>query len=459
MNIALTSRTRESSWMAAAVLLGAACGLVVLKAGASVVPTLLAVGVAVLVALAVLRDTRVGLYAMLIALPLDVVGRIVTEPVVITAYHITLLITMASWALARYVRRDDEPRLELSIVHVGVLVLIAAAVWSLPFSLDRSATLVATIRLLFIAAFFFVFSTYLREERTADRVLVVLAITGAASACVALTQFAFPEFNIGNARLLGTGGDVISRPAGFFHDPNYLAAFLSLSIVAAVARAAYCRRLGQAVPWLAAALVSSAGLAVTLSRTGLVGVAVGLVACVLMAPRGRRKVLLLALVVGAVLVVSLSPGLLLQRVASIGDLSGDPSLSTRYFMAGSTVEIIEDHWVFGTGLQAYRQAYPAYRSLDSMPQILQPHELPLALPAEMGVMGLIAEVIIISGVVAEVAGRHHRGWNVWESAGIAGLLAMLVQSLFQYYLFFEYLWLFLALTVAATRFTSAAEEV
>jgi len=459
VNIALTSRTRESSWMAAAVLLGAACGLVVLKAGASVVPTLLAVGVAVLVALAVLRDTRVGLYAMLIALPLDVVGRIVTEPVVITAYHITLLITMASWALARYVRRDDEPRLELSIVHVGVLVLIAAAVWSLPFSLDRSATLVATIRLLFIAAFFFVFSTYLREERTADRVLVVLAITGAASACVALTQFAFPEFNIGNARLLGTGGDVISRPAGFFHDPNYLAAFLSLSIVAAVARAAYCRRLGQAVPWLAAALVSSAGLAVTLSRTGLVGVAVGLVACVLMAPRGRRKVLLLALVVGAVLVVSLSPGLLLQRVASIGDLSGDPSLSTRYFMAGSTVEIIEDHWVFGTGLQAYRQAYPAYRSLDSMPQILQPHELPLALPAEMGVMGLIAEVIIISGVVAEVAGRHHRGWNVWESAGIAGLLAMLVQSLFQYYLFFEYLWLFLALTVAATRFTSAAEEV
>ena len=459
VNTAITSRPHETAWIAAAVALGAAGGLVVLKAGASVVPTLLAIVAAVVLALAILRDTRVGLYAMLVALPLDLLGRIITEPIVITAYHITLVLTMVSWALARYLDRAGAPRLELTIVHVGVLALLGAAVWSLPFSLDSTATTIATARLLFIAAFFFVFSVYLRDERTADRVLMVLAITGAASAAVALVQFAFPELNTGNAHVLGTGMAVINRPAGFFHDPNYLAAFLSLAVIAAVARASHCGRFTQALPWLAAALVSAAGLAVTLSRTGLVGVAVGLLACVLMAPRRRRKALLLALAVGAVLVVSISPGLLVERATSIADVSGDASLATRYYMAGSTVEIMKDHWVFGTGLQAYAQAYPAYRTLGSMPNILQPHELPLALPAEMGVLGLIAEAIIIAGVVAEVAGRRHLGWNAWESAGIAGLAAILVQSLFQYYLFFEYLWLFLALTVAATRFASTVEEV
>jgi len=459
VNTRVRSFDQQFAWLAVAVLLGAAAGLVVLRVGAAVGPTLLAVAAASLLALAIMRDTRLGLYAMLIAIPLDVVGRIITEPVVITAYHITLLVTMASWILARYLDRPGSPRIEWSIVHVGVLALLAAAVWSLPFSLDRTSTIIATIRLLFIAAFFFVSAAHMRDERTTERVLAVVVVTGALSACVALVQFARPEFSVGNPHMLGTGMDVINRPAGLFHDPNYLAAFLSLSVVGAVARAVHARRLVGALPWLAGALISAAGLAVTLSRTGLVGVAVGLLACILMAPRGRRSALLLALLVGAVLVVSISPGLLVERAASISDVSGDASLSTRYLMIGSTVEMIQDYWVFGTGLKAYEKAYPAYRQLGSMTQILQPHELPLALPAEMGVMGLMAEVLIVAGFVAEVAGRRHRGWNAWESAGVAGVLAILVQSLFQYYLFFEYLWLFLALTVAAARFTSAAEEV
>jgi O-antigen ligase len=128
-------------------------------------------------------------------------------------------------------------------------------------------------------------------------------------------------------------------------------------------------------------------------------------------------------------------------------------------MAQSTVEMIGDYWVFGTGLEAYDEAYPIYRRLGGRKDILEPHQLPLALPAEMGVLGLIAEVVIVLGVGIEMFTRRVRGFDAWESVALAGLVALLVQSLFQYYLYFEYLWVFLALTVAASRLSRSVKEV
>lgn len=446
-------------WLVAGAVVGALGGVLVARTGASAaVVTVLALA-GVLAGIAIMRDPRTGLFAMLIALPLDVAGRIATQPVTVTVYHVTLLITLASWFRARRLRPQGPWQIEYTVVHLGLLALLVAALWSLPFSYDPSATVIAFVRLAFISLFFAVAASLLGERRTADRALALLAATSAVSACVALVQYAFPGLGIGTVRTLGTSLDPVSRPAAFFHDPNYLATFLSLGVIVSVARAVHLRRLRAALPWLLAALVSAAGLGVTLSRTGFVGLAAGLVVCVLTAPRGRRNVLLLALVATVVAVTVVAPGLVVERVKSLGDVTSDRSMMTRYYMAGSTLRIARDHWVTGTGLGAYERVYPAYRHPYARPDIMQPHELVFSPVAEMGVMGLVAQVLIVGGVLAEVASRRRRGWGTWQSAGVAGLAAILVQSLFQYYLYFEYLWLFLALTVAATRHAPAAEEV
>jgi len=197
---------------------------------------------------------------------------------------------------------------------------------------------------------------------------------------------------------------------------------------------------------------------VTLSRTGMVALALGVVMCVLTAPRARRPGFVALLLVVAIVAFSFAPGVFVERIKSTTDVEGDSSIATRYHMYGSTVEMIGDYWVFGTGLAAYDQAYPAYMRSGAL-AITRPHQIPLALPAETGVVGLLAELVIVLSVVGILVRRRGRAWTPWESVAIAGVLTLLVQTLFQYYLYFEYLWLFLALTVVADRLARTTEEV
>lgn len=451
---------RVAPWQ---VLVGLACALAggagVAVAGRDAALLLVAGAVALAVTAAVMRDVQWGLYAMLLVLPLDIAGRVITSPVTITVFHLTLLVTIGAW-LVRLGRRDPLARHEWSAVDLGVAALLLAGLWSLPFSLSPAATRMSLLRVVFLVLFYLLFTTFMRDKRTMDRVLVVLVATGAASAGLAIVQTLVPGLGIGYARMVGLGGGVsIARPSAFFDDPNYLATFLSVAIIAGVGRAVHARSWPRALAWLAGTAVSSVGLYITLSRTGWVGAAVGIVVVLLTAPRRRRPRLIAVASVVVLLALVLSPSLLIERLASIGDVTNDKSLATRYLMIGSTAEIIRDRWVFGTGLGAYDVAYPAYREPGSLYQITKIHQLPMAFPAEMGIAGLIAEVLIVVGVFVVIRRRRHSGWNAWESIGVAGLVAILVQSLFQYYLFFEYLWLFLALTVAATRLERPAEEV
>jgi hypothetical protein len=454
----LFATAHDRLWLAAALITGAVGGLLSSSTNGRVVPALAGALVVLVAAALVMKDVRNGLYLMLLALPLDVAGRIITQPFTLTLYHLALLLTLISWSVNALRARVDT-KTEFSLVHAGVLALLAAAAWSLPFSLDPGGTMVATVRLAFSAAFFVVFVQHLRDEKTMDRVLALVVATGAASAALALAQTLIPGLGIGQMATLGTAEDPVLRAAAFFGDPNFLAAFLSVGVVAGFGRAAHASRLRCALPWVLGALVASAGLVVTLSRTGWIGVGVGLLVCVATSPPRRRRVLVAILAIVIVGVVAVSPGMIVDRLGSITDIRGDRSNATRWFMVSSTLDMIGDHWVFGTGLDAYDAAYPQYRRPGSRGDILKPHELPFAIPAETGIMGLLAELLIIVGVVVELARRRHRGWSAWESVGLAGLLALLVQSLFQYYLYFEYLWLCLALTVAATRLVRLTEEV
>ncbi|MEN6429940.1 MAG: O-antigen ligase family protein, partial [Coriobacteriales bacterium] len=425
----------------------------------SAAATVVAVAVLVVALVLVLPHPERGVLLILLVLPLDVAGRLLTEPLSITVFHVSLLLTLVAWAIA-WLRDPETSAPRLSALDVGIAALVAAAVWSLPGSLDKAATVVSIVRLVFLWLFTLSVVTFVRDERMADRVVSVVVGTGAASSMLALVQYAVPGFPIGSTHVdVAAGGVSRARPGAFFEDPNLLGTFLSVAVIAALAKAVHARRWRDAAVWVALAGVCGLGLGVTLSRTGMVGVLLGVVVLVMTAPRKRRPWLAGAAVACAAVILLAAPGQVLDRLTSVVDIEADSSIRTRYLMVGSTVDMIRDRWVFGTGLGAYSLAYPKYRRIGALISITRPHQLPLALWAEMGIMGLVSEILIVGSIVWVVRSRRHRGWNVYESLGVAGLLAVLVQSLFQYYLYFEYLWLFLALTVAATRFTRDAEEV
>jgi O-antigen ligase len=400
--------------------------------------------VALVVAAAVFVEPGLGIPFMLVTLSFDIAGRV--GPV--TAYQLVLLLTATAWAL-RLFQGDPRAKPELTLVDLGMAALFFAAIWSLPTSLDRGDTMVAIVRIGFAYVFYLLCSTYLREQRWMDMALATLVGAGVFHGIVALGQ---ARLGIG----IGTATDHVSGPnsplrgAAFFEDPNYLAAMLAAAVLVALFKLVAAESWPRAGVWAVAAGVCSLGLYATYSRTGVVGVAIGLPILWLTAPKGRKGWVFAVLAAGAAAVLVASPGVVLDRFSTIAGNNADASAMTRVYMAASTTEIVRDYWMFGTGLGAFDMAYPAYRVAGSSFSVIRPHQLPLALWAEMGVAGLFAQLLLTFAVVRHVWAARMGGFSLDQRIGIALTASFAVQSLFQYFLYFEFVWFSIAVLVAAS---------
>ena len=456
-------RLPDITWGALLLLGALAIGL---AAGAPGVRGVAFVVVAVVAAIALVAllvwKTELAVPLMLVAASFDVGGRVISEPFPLTVYQGVLLVGLASWAL-RLLWGDATVRPRLTLIDGGMLLLLAAALWSLPFSLDPRDTVVALVRLVFIYLFYLMCSTFLRQRWVAEASTATLVGAGVFHALIALAQTS--GVAIGNISVYVGGPTSDLRAAAFFDDPNYLAMMLVAAALAAAIRVVHARSITRALPWLAAAALCALGVYVTYSRTGLVGLAVGLIVIWLLAPTGRKRWVFLA---GAILVLGLlatDTQAVLGRFGALLDLESEQSAATRYYMLSSTIEIIKDYWIMGTGLSAFDVAYPAYRIAGSSFSVIKPHQLPLALWAEMGIAGLLAEIVLTTAVIRATwrSIRRPRGsdgivmqgieafvhagdrLSHAQKAGLAIMASFAIGSLFQYYLYVEYLWFGVAL--------------
>jgi O-antigen ligase/glycosyltransferase involved in cell wall biosynthesis len=393
----------------------------------------------------VAREPRLGLIAILLALPLDRFGRLIESPVILTAYHSMLLLTLASWGWSLLRRRES---LRLSAVDLGMGALLFAAVWSLPLSLARGATAVAVVRIGFSAALVLLFANLASDARWLRRLAAAFAVTAVLSAIAAVAQYSVPGFPIPmiDAVVLADGTKVW-RASGLFEDPNFLGAFLGLAVVAFAGAAAHARAWAKAALWLAAAGMCAGALALTLSRGSWVGTLVGLVVVALTAPGARRTPILAA---GAALLVAaalLAPTAVRERAISSASVTTDASAATRLQLYGSAASMARDHWLFGVGLGAFDKAYPRYGG----GRIVKPHEVPVSLVAQTGLPGLFAEVAIVLGIAIELRRRRGTVRSVYGSVALAGLASLGAGMLFENLLYVEYVWVFVALAVVAGR--------
>lgn len=438
----------------AAMLAGVAAGVLATQRGSfAIAAACIAFGVLA----AIVRDVRVGILAILFVLPLDVFGRVVADPV-ITAYQVMLVVTVAVWIWR--IPGVGSPRAPFTTVELWVLALLLAGVWSLPFSLDIGLTLKALSRLTFMYLLFRLVSAYSADRVFVRRMLVCLMLTAVASSAIAYLQHVVPGFALGNTSVtLGTVTAPTIRGSAFFEDPNYLGALLSaafaVGLVAVFSESHAWRRLA----WAVGAIACLPGLYATLSRTAWVGAAAGVLVALVVVPRKPRRYLAGALATALVLVMLVQPSLLLARAGSIvGGTGTDGSIKTRVHMFGSAAEMFRDNWAMGVGLAAFERAYPPYRDMRAEATITKPHQIPLAIPAEAGVAGLVAEIGLTIAVLLALARGLRKGLTFEARLAIVGLGTLIVQTLFQNLLYFEYLWVFLALAMATVQHSTGEEE-
>lgn len=464
MVTSLALRGRDTSawgWLAGALAAGAVAGFAVSTFGLIGLAAAFAAALGIAVLVVSVRSPLSALALALAALPLDIFGRFTEKPIPLTVYQVFLLLALMSWAIALWRGTMRLPR--FSPMDAGMLMLVVAGVWSLPHSLARGVTILGIARLIFIWAFVALLENVPKDRKEVRLLLGVIVWFAAAHAALGLVQAFVPGLEIGNVHEQGPRGwRTLRRVAGFFDDPNYYAGMLSAGLMIAGALGLHSKRLRDALVWVALAAVIAAGVLVTFSRTVWVACVVGVVVLAFTAPRKLRWWLVgggLALAVAAVFGLALvAPQAIMDRLKSSTDVQGDESVATRVYMGQSMVEMIEDDPIWGTGLAAFDREYPYYRKVGSSRTILRPHQVPGGLIAETGIAGALALLTLFGGVVWLYVARGKRPLWAGESAALAGLACMSAQSLFQYYLYFEYLWVFVGLLVVAVRMSPQEEE-
>jgi putative inorganic carbon (hco3(-)) transporter len=339
------------------------------------------------------------------------VGVVAAVQLSIAIAHILLGVTIVCW-LASHIQRRERlaaPEFFWPLVVYGGLTLLSAG-----FSLDPRASFADSKQLLLL---FLVPVVYdVARGSRATLLLTVILSVGAASALIGIVQYGVLNFD-----------DLQRRPQGALSHWMTYSGTLMLVVCAAVARLLFDTRGRTWAALIMPALIVS--LMVTLTRTAMVGVAVGV--GMLLLSRDFRLLAVLPILAGVV--IALAPASVSNRVYSIIDLN-DPTSRDRVAMLQAGVAIIQDHPLTGVGPNQIERIYPAYR----VPGAVQPsnphlHNVPMQIAAERGLPALASWLwFVITAAVGLVRLLRHSRHRTLAAAGLGSLAAALAAGFFEY---------------------------
>ena len=185
---------------------------------------------------------------------------------------------------------------------------------------------------------------------------------------------------------------------------------------------------------LAAALcVMTGGIMLSLSRSGLLGVGVGLVVFVLagrgrLAPtrRNRLTAIVIALIAGGALFANLGALSSRLQIAMSEGMTGRVSIWTQ------TLPMVRDFWPVGAGVGAYARVMTLYQTSTRFITIAHADNEPLQIAAAGGLLVGLPVVLLLAGLVRTLARRlrEDRTRMFWIRAGaVGGLAAIATQNM------------------------------
>lgn len=398
---------------------------------------------------------RAGIVLFIGCSALDAYGFITHDPFSLSIARVVVVAFVAGAAL-RWLRAKPRPGLSwrsLSLWDIGILVFLAGAAVSVPFSASLALSGVGILHVAFLIGAYFVLSRAARTETGRSDIALASIVFGSLNALVAIAQTLVPAIAPPVLRVtesVAEGAEIV-RASGFFDNPNTLALLLVLAALFAAERVWTSARASHRWLYAGAVALALAGIGVSYSRAALVGIAVGAVALGAMLIRRTRDRLVflgaLVLVFAAVLAI---PGVS-ERAYSIIDFTGDASAMDRVYLSEVSIEMFVDHPLAGVGIQAFRAAYPSYEdSRVTIDPVTDGHQMPFSVPAEVGVLGLIAEVVLAGALAFALVRALRSAERPIAAGGLAAMAAISAMAFFNTFIFFESLWIAAALVGAVT---------
>ncbi len=388
-----------------------------------------AIALLAVVALAYARPVAAVMLAIA-AVPLEGLA-VPVGGVAVTPMEVVFVLTAFVWAIRRLV----EGHLPWAASPLS-LPLAALLLATLP-GLTVAEQPVAVVQFMVFWGAFVLVAWLLIAEADADSIRTVLwtlAVVGAVLGLVALVTSA------GQQELSSTGGVASGRARGAFGSPNILASVLALAFPAAL-YATFGHRRGRRAPALMAAALILAGLALTLSRGGLLAAAVAMLVMLAWAPL-RRFAIVSATLLAALIPFAASPlgqvdqvNVVVQRVESVRYQSSSRT-DQRPRIYSETPRMIADHLWTGVGASNYPEFAPRYGIVEpvSNDTFAHAHNIPLTIAAELGIPGLAALVWLLVAVARLIPRACRRGQPA-RGAGFAvagALVGVGVQGVFDF---------------------------
>lgn len=267
-----------------------------------------------------------------------------------------------------------------------ILLLIVALLPGV--ALGSSTVVIARLFIMWLAFFVAYLLVQGLEPQQMRRVLIAYAVGAAALGVEGVVNY----INGGGAHLLQGGADVYGRASGAIADPNYFAAFLQLSAIPALALL-----VGGRGRWRYLLVVplglATAGVVLSLSRGGILGMSAAAVIVILGWTRSRIIALFLLTVLIAATVSGLNPfvnarvsEVVGERLSSVTTQSSD---NHRFLLWHAAVNIVEENPLFGIGANAF-QAEANRRGLTERGIPLENvHNTYLNIATELGLLGAL----------------------------------------------------------------------
>jgi len=382
----------------------------------------LALGGAVVVAALALVRPLWALAAGIGLLPLELAS-LKLGAVGLSASEATFALTAVMWVVGRLAR--GEVPASTSPLGKPLTAMVAAIVPGL--AIAQSSFPVAKVLVMWVV-FLVIYEIVVTEARddSVRGLLLVLAVAGAVVGAIAAVTSGGVE-----QAATGFGDEVSGRAFGSFGSPNTLATFEALALPGALALGLGGRAAVRPVA-LGAFALTLAGLALSLSRGGLLAVAGALALMLVWGP--FRLVVAAATVVVAILAFAGANPLgevqqvdtVTQRLSSVGYSAG--GVDPRFNIWRTTPQIIADHPVFGVGANEFPLVGPEYGLTGRMEPYEHAHNIPLTVAAETGLLGLAAftwAAIVLVGVLIR-AYRRTDGVDRGVAVALAAAFSALV---------------------------------
>jgi O-antigen ligase len=325
-----------------------------------------------------------------------------------------LAIAMAGVTLGALRRRRDRPVLRIWLLaNVGATYLGAVVGFDPPVGIGLATVIAGMV------ASHFALLVYYREAGTARSVYLAFLLSGLVAALIAI---AF----VGLKRPADLYAYNHGRAVGSFLNPNEFAEYL-LVYLSAAAGLAIVRR-GTPIGRFAAACtaVGAFAFALTFSRWGLVAATTG-IAAYAVAMRPGRWLWLPASALAGVLALNLVLAATHHEPQDTGsrDVAWRAGLATWLHFP-----------LTGVGPLAFERLYPVMRAPDApgpkTPVAFDPHDLPLSILAETGILGFGAFVVTLVSffrLLPRLAAGASAERRTLAFALFAGLVAVAVHML------------------------------